>query len=193
VIALVVGFGWYSSRQADSAAARFDTAQALYQARKFSDAATEFQSIAAAYPRTPAGHLAALYRGHALLQQPDPQAAAMAYAEYLAGSPPADYLRQEALFDMGQAQEAAKNATAALDAYRQAAEITGPFATQAKVAQARLEESAGNAAAASTIYADLAKAPDLDPQTRQQLAGKLPAGSSTPAEAAPEPVAGDDQ
>jgi tetratricopeptide (TPR) repeat protein len=187
VLALVIGMGWYSSHQADTAAARLDAAQSLYRARKFADAATEFQAVAAAYPRTPAGHIAALYRAHALLQQPDAQGAVTAYTEYLAGSPPTDYLRQEALTDLGRAQEAAGNASAALDAYRQAADIAGPFAAQAKLAQARLQEAAGNTTAATAIYTELAKSGDLDPDTRQRIAGRLPAGAVPAAEATPAP------
>jgi tetratricopeptide (TPR) repeat protein len=191
VLALVIGMGWYSSHQADTASARLDAAQSLYRGRKFADAATEFQAVAAAYPRTPAGRVAALYRGHALLQQPDAQGAVTAYTEYLAASPPADYLRQEALTDLGRAQEATGDTSAALDAYRQAAEIAGPFATQAKLAQARLQDAAGNAAAATALYTELAKSAGLDPDTRQRIAARLPAGAVPPTDttATAEPTA----
>ncbi len=187
VVALVLGITWYSSRQAESAAARFQTAHLLYQTGKFADAATEFQAVAAAYPRAPMGRIAVLYRAHSLLQQPDAAAAALAYGEYLAGSPATEYLRQEALVGSGRAQEASKNDGAALDAYRQAADIAGPFHTQALSAEARLEDAGGNGEKAKTLYTELLKAPDLDAATRQAILAKLPPGQA-PAEATPQAV-----
>lgn len=182
VAALIFGYSWYGRRQASVAAVRFQAAAALFDAKKFADAATAFGEVASDYGRTPSGRLAALYRAHALAQQPDPAGAATAYGEYLASGPQADYLRQEALLGLARAQEAAGAAPAALDAYRQAAEISGPFRTQARLGLAHLEEAAGNADKARAIYTEVLNDPDLDPDTKQTIASKLPPEArSTPA------------
>ncbi len=174
VAAVVVGVNWYSARQADAAAVRLQAAQVLFDGKKYADAATEFSAVAAAYPRTPSGRLAALYRAHALAEQPDPAAAATAYSEYLASSPPTDYLRQQALVGLGHASEATNALDAARDAYRQATEIPGPFRARAQLDLARLEEAAGHADQAQALYAEAAKSPGLDSETRQAIVSRLP-------------------
>jgi tetratricopeptide (TPR) repeat protein len=174
VAAVVIGVGWYSHRQADAAAVQLQSAQTLFEQKKFADAATEFSAVATSYPRTPSGRLAGLYRAHALAEQSDPAAAAAAYADYLAAAPPTDYLRQEALLGMAHAQEAQKDTAAATETYRKAAEIDGPFRTPAQLALARLEEAAGAKDKALALYAEVAKAPELDPETRQAITARLP-------------------
>jgi predicted negative regulator of RcsB-dependent stress response len=183
--ALILGYSWYGHRQAATAAVRFQSAAALYDAKKFAESANEFASVAAEYGRTPSGRLAGLYRAHALAQQPDPGAAATAYGEYLASGPQTDYLRQEALLGLARAQEASNAQPAALDAYRQAAEIAGPFRTQARLGLAHLEEAAGNADKARAIYVELLDDPSLDADTRQTITGKLPPEARKKAEAKP--------
>src|SRR6185503_13925456 len=150
IAAVILGVGWYSQRQTDAAAVRLQSAQALFDSKKFADAATEFGAVGSEYPRTPAGRLAGLYRGHALAAQPDAAGAAAAYA---------DYLRQEALLGLGRARDASGDARAAGDAYQQASDIPGPFRTQAQLALARLEDAAGNGEKARALYAELLKAP----------------------------------
>jgi tetratricopeptide (TPR) repeat protein len=176
---VVLGVNWYGARQRDAAAVRLQGAQALFEAKKYGDAATEFAAIAAEYAGTPAGRIAPLYRGHALAAQPDPAAAATAYSEYLAASPETDYLRQEALLGLARAKEATNDVPAALDAYRRAADIAAPFRTQAQLAIARIEDAAGNADAARALYAELAKSPELDAETRRAIAARVP-GATTP-------------
>jgi len=183
--AVIVGVGWYSGRQADAAAVKLQSAQALFEQKKFGDAATEFAAVTAAYPRTPSGRLATLYRAHALAEGSDPAAAAAAYGEYLATTPPTDYLRQQALLGMAHAQEAAKDTPAATETYQQAADIDGPFRTQAQLALARLAEASGASDKARTLYAEIIKAPDLDADTRQAIGAKLPASAAPTNEAAP--------
>jgi predicted negative regulator of RcsB-dependent stress response len=172
--ALILGYSWYTQRQATTAAVRFQSAATLFDTKKFSEAANEFAAVSAEYGRTPSGRLAGLYRAHALAQQPDPTAAATAYGEYLASGPQTDYLRQEALLGLARAQEASNNQAAALDAYRQAAEIAGPFRTQARLGLAHLEEAAGNADKAQALYAELYQDQSLDADTRQTIEAKLP-------------------
>jgi len=188
IAAVILGVGWYSQRQTDAAAVRLQSAQALFDSKKFADAATEFGSVGSEYPRTPSGRLAGLYRGYALAAQPDPAGAAAAYAEYLAGTPATDYLRQEALLGLGRAREATGDARAATDAYQQAADIAGPFRTQAQLALARLEDAAGNGEKARALYTELLKAPDLDGESRQAITSRLP-----PSAIPPDAAAGEDR
>jgi tetratricopeptide (TPR) repeat protein len=186
IAAIVLGVSWHTHRQATAASSELQSAQALFDAKKYSAAAAEYATVAETYPSTPAGRLAGLYRAHALAHQPDPAAAAAAYGEYLAGSPATEYLRQEALLGLGRAHEAAANASAAMDAYRQAIDVAGPFRTQARLSLARLEEAGGNTTAAQALYAEVLKAPDLDGDTRQIITGRLPPGAAVPA-AEPQP------
>ena len=174
IAAVVLGVGWYTQRQADAAAVRLQSAQTLFDAKKYADAANEFGAVGSEYPRTPSGRLAALYRGHALAAQPDPAGAAAAYADYLADAPPTDYLRQQALLGLARAREATGDPRGATEAYQQAADIAGPFRTPAQVALARLEDAAGNTEKARALYTELLKAPDLDGESRQAITSRLP-------------------
>ena len=186
--AVVLGVNWFSARQAETAATRLQAAQVMFESKKFAESATEFATIGSEYPSTPAGRLASLYRARALAAQPDPAAAATAYSEYLAGTPATDYLRQEALLGLGRAREAQNDGAGAMDAYRQAAEVVGPFRTQAQLALARLEDAAGNGDKARALYVEILKAPDLDGDTRQSIVSRLPADAVPKAEATAMPA-----
>jgi len=185
VLAAIAVVNWNSSRQNAAAAIRFDAARQALEASNYTGAATDFESLAQDAPRTPAGRLAMLYRGHALSRQPDPAGAAAAYTEYLAASPATDYLRQEALLGLARAKEAQSDAAGALDAYRQAADAAGPFRTAARLGQARLMEASGDAAGAKALYTELHQAVDLDPATRMFLATKVPPPAA-PSDTAPQ-------
>jgi predicted negative regulator of RcsB-dependent stress response len=185
--AVVVGVNWYSRRQADTAALQLQAAQGLFEAKKYAESAAEFASVTSTYPRTPSGRIAALYRAHALAEQPDPSAAATAYGEYLASSPATDYLRQEALLGLAHAKEATNDQEGARDAYRQATEIAGPFRTPAQLGLARLEEAAGHTEQARTLYTEALKAADLDADTRQAITARVPGAAAAAEAAAPAP------
>jgi predicted negative regulator of RcsB-dependent stress response len=182
--AVIMGIGWYSARQGQAASTRLASAESLFDAKKYAEAATEFAAVASEYPSTPSGRLAGLYKARALAAQPDAAAAITAYNEYLAGSPATDYLRQEALLGLGRAQEAAKDSAAAMDSYRKAAEVGGPFRTAAQMALARLEDAAGNGEKARALYVELLKAPDLDGDSRQYILNRLPPDAVPKADAA---------
>jgi hypothetical protein len=172
VALIALGVSRWRAAQNESAAAAFRAAEGRFAAGSFPDAARQFADVAADYPRAPFGRLAALYRAHAIARQNDAAGAASAYAEYLAGSPPTDYLRQEALVGLAHAKEASGDASAALDAYTQAGAVAGPYRTDALLAAARLQEAAGRASEARAIYASLKDA--SDPEVQALLATKLP-------------------
>jgi tetratricopeptide (TPR) repeat protein len=187
--AIVLGIEWNSRRQATAASVRLQAAQALFDDDKYAEAAGEYASVAETYPRTPAGRLAVLYRAHALAHQGDASGAATAYGEYLADGPATEYLRQEALLGLARAHEAAGDANAAIDAYKHAIDVAGPFRIRAQLGLARLHDASGNSDAARALYAEISKAPDLDPDSRQFVVSRLPPGeaSEPPREVAPQP------
>ena len=113
--AVAAGVSWYRTSQSAAAAVRFQAAHDDFQASRWAEAADAFAGLARDYPGTPYGRLASLYQGHALSRKPDPAAAATAYGEFLAGSPPTDYLRQEALLGLARAREVTGDAAGARD------------------------------------------------------------------------------
>lgn len=174
VSAVAGGVSWYRTRRADAAAVRFQVGDDQLRAGKYAEAGDTFATLGRDYPGTPYGRLAALYEGHALARKPDPSGAATAYSEYLAGTPETEYLRQEALQDLGQAREAAGDAKGAQEAYEQAAAIDGPFRTDARIAVARLYEAAGQTDKARDVYLAMLKESPTGP-VRTLLEAKIPA------------------
>ena len=176
VALLALAVGRWRAGQAEAAAVAFRVAQAQFDAGRYADAGNAFADVASAHAHTPFGRLAILSRGHALARQGDAAGAAMAYGEYLATSPDAEYLRQEALTGLGRAREATGDTAGALEAYTQAGDLRGPYRTDALLAAARLHEAAGHADQARAIYTDLLK-DAADPETRALLAAKVPSAS----------------
>src|SRR5262245_46135571 len=149
---VAAGVSWYRASQSAAAGARSDAAHDDCLARRWAEAPDAFAGPARAYPGTPYGRLASLYEGHALSRKPDPADAATAYGEFLAASPPTDYLRQEALVGLARAREASGDAAGALEANEQAAAIDGPFRSEARLSLARLYEAGGQADKAKELY-----------------------------------------
>jgi len=181
IAAIALGVArWRAGRDA-AASADFQAARARFAAGSFDEAANGFEQVASDYPRAPFGRLARLYRAHALAGKGDAAAAATAYTEYLASSPPTDYLRQEALSGLGHAQQASGDAKAALESFTQAGAIAGPFRNDALLAAARLHEAAGENDKAREIYASLLPNAN-DPEFKAFLESKVPPGTRAPAE-----------
>jgi tetratricopeptide (TPR) repeat protein len=157
----------------EAAAAAFRSAHRTFEAGSYADAAEAFAALGREYPRTPFGRLAGLYRARALARQGDHAAAATAYGEYLAGSPQAPYLRQQALVGLAEAREASGDAAGALDAYTEAGALEGPLRPDALMAAARLQEAAGQGAEARALYTRLlAEGPG--PDLRAVIRAKVP-------------------
>jgi len=175
------GLGHYRAARFETAARDFRAAYDTFQAGKFGEAADAFTRLAGAYPRTPFGRLARLYRGHAVARQGDGAAAATAYGEYLATASGPLYLRQEALADLARAREASGDSAGAIEAYTQAGALEGPYRTDALLGAARLHEVAGQEDKAREIYAGLLKE-GPEPDLRALLLTKLPKESTAPAE-----------
>src|SRR5579885_2524275 len=103
---VVVAAARYRTSREAAAAAAFQGARALLEAGKLPEAEKAFAELRRDYGTTSFGRLAPLYQGHALARAGDHAGAATAYEEFLAGAPPADYLRQEALDAGGRARRA---------------------------------------------------------------------------------------
>lgn len=173
---VVVLVGRIRSSHSEAAALDFRAAHALFDAGKYGDAAKAFAGLSDTYAGTPFGRLAALYRGHALVRQGDATGAVTAYQGFLAGGVASDDLRQEGLMGLAYAREKSGDVAGALETYTQAGEIAGPFRSQAQLAAARIDESQGRTEQARAIYEQLQK-DDPDPDLRELLATKLPAGA----------------
>src|SRR5579884_3742438 len=120
---VVVAAARYRTSREAAAAAAFQGARALLEAGKLPEAEKAFAELRRDYGTTSFGRLAPLYQGHALARAGDHAGAATAYEEFLAGAPPADYLRQEALDALGHAKEAGGDAAGGLsEAPRRGAE-----------------------------------------------------------------------
>ncbi|HLK12029.1 MAG TPA: tetratricopeptide repeat protein [Candidatus Binatia bacterium] len=172
-----IAVGRYRASREAAAAYAFQSARAVLEAGKFKDAATAFADLRRDYGSTSFGRLAGLYAGHALARAGDLAGAATAYEEFLAGTPPADYLRQEALDSLGHVKEAGGDASGALDAYTRAGALDGPFRTDALLGAARLDEAAGKTAEAQELYRKLlaeASNGELQEFLRSKLPGDVP-------------------
>jgi tetratricopeptide (TPR) repeat protein len=185
ILVALVGFAvsrWRAG-QNQAAGVAFRAAHSQFEAARYADAAGAFAEVASAHPHAPFGRLAVLYRAHALARSGDAAGAATAYSEYLATSPDAEYLRQEALNGLARARESTGDAAGALDAYTQASDLRGPYRVDALLGAARLQEAAGHGDQARDIYTRLLKeAPD--PETRALLIDKVPL-AARPAEPTP--------
>lgn len=185
VAGVAIGWSRYRASRVEAASHDFRAARATFEAAKYAEAVPQFEALSAAYPETTFGRLAVLYRGHAMAKKGEPASAIAAYEEFLAGSPPADYLKQEALVALGYAREATGDAAAALTAYTDAAELDGPFRTEARLGAARLEEAAGRPEKAQAFYAAAAEV--ADGELKDFISSKLPATTAAAAPAdAPE-------
>jgi tetratricopeptide (TPR) repeat protein len=174
--------GRWRTSQNNAAALEFRKAHETFEAGKFPEAASAFTDIAGEYPRTPTGKLAKLYRAHAFARQGEHAEAAVAYTEYLASAAASDYLRQEALTNLGRANEAGGDNAAALDSYTKAAALDGPFKEAALLGAARMHEAAGHGDDARQIYTQLMKDAS-DPDLRAFLTTKVPAAEAEAARA----------
>jgi len=173
--ATVLGWGWYDSRREAIAAIRFRAARTQLEAEQFSPAAESFSEIERTYGRTAFGGLAALYRAHALLRGGRTDDAVEAYEVYLEGSPAAQYLRQSALNGLAAALEGKGDVGAALERYKEAAALDGPFRIEAKLSAARLTEKS-DPTAAEKLYGEALseEAVQLDPGLRSFVESKAP-------------------
>jgi len=174
LVVLVVGR--IRTVHSEAAALDFRAAHALFDAGKYADAARAFAGLSDTYTGTPFGRLATLYRGHALVRQGDAAGAVTAYQGFLAGGVASDDLRQEGLMGLAYAREKTGDVAGALETYTQAGELAGPFRTQAQLGAARIDEAQGRTEQAHAIYEQLQK-DDPDPDLREVLATKLPAGT----------------
>jgi TolA-binding protein len=135
-----------------------DQAVSLYHEGAYEKALGELSAIVERWPGSEAARIASVYVGHSYLRLADYGKAASAYGEFLRSGrgDEQDYLRQLALLKLGEAEEHASGASEALKHYSQAAELPGPYASEALLAKARLLESIGKKAEATETYRSFA-------------------------------------
>lgn len=192
VVALVVAVGAvreYLDRRVDRAAADFGAALKLYTAGDSRGAMSAFAEVPAvgAYAT-----LASLYRGHAALKVNDPPAAIEAYRAAAGNTSAPAYVRQEAHLGSGQALVAHGNEKEALDHFREAAGLDGPFRIDASLAAGRIAESLGDTAQARALYAEAAEQAEEGGPAQDEMkalaewraAALAPAAERTPTPAA---------
>ena len=165
-----------ASRNAEAGDAVPSARRRSFQAGSTPTAATAVRRRGARRPARRSDAWRRSIRGHALRKQGDRAGAASAYTEYLSDVPARDYLRQQALIGLGRAKEATTDASGALDAYVQAADLEGPFRVEALLAAGRLHEAAGRLQQARELYVRVLKDGNPDPELRTMLLAKLPAG-----------------
>jgi hypothetical protein len=152
-VLITTGIRAYLSSRTDRAANDFAAAVDLY-----ADGST--QEALKALPEVPAvgsyGALANLYRGHAATDAGETAVAVEAFRAALGGALP-PYLQQEAHYGLGAALAAQGDGAGALEAYEAAANLTGPFRTDARLAAASHAARLGDSAKARTFYEAAAK------------------------------------
>ena len=178
LVAVVTLLGWNSARRTQQAAERFRQAYSAFQNEDYGVAAAEFESLATGYARTSFGKLAALYRGHSLRADGDADAAAISYRIFVDSGAGSDDLRQAALFALGQLREDTASTGEAIDLYRQAAALDGPYQQEASLGAARLMTAVGRDGEARALYTTLLESADgeLKALVEAKLAA-LPAAS----------------
>lgn len=152
-VLITAGVRAYVANRADRAANDFTAAVDLYD-----DGAT--QEALKALPDVPAvgsyGALANLYRGHAGTDAGEAAVAIEAFRAAVAGGLP-PYLQQEAQYGLAAALADQGDGAGALEAYEAAADIQGPFRTDARLAAAALATRLGDPSKARALYEAAAK------------------------------------
>lgn len=174
-VGVVAGaWNYHQANRREAAAEAFQSAHRLFEESDFTQAAAAFGEAAVSNSGTPFGHLASLYRAHALARGGDAAAAATAYDQYLSSASEGGYLRQVALLGLARAQETLGQDPAALESFSQAAALEGPLGTEALLGEARNLERTGKTAEANEIYSKLL-ASNPDPELSTFLRSKVPA------------------
>jgi hypothetical protein len=188
-VLITAGVQAYLASRANRAANDFAAAVDLY-----GDGST--QEALKALPDVPAvgsyGALANLYRGHAATDAGETVVAVEAFRAALGGSLP-PYLQQEAQYGLGAALAAQGDGAGALEAYEAAANLSGPFRTDARLAAASQASRLGDSAKAKTLYEAAAKdaeaagdaEDDLAAIARWHLTGTDAPSVAQPSEPAP--------
>jgi hypothetical protein len=139
----------YQASRIDAAAAAFGSAAQLYADGQPQAALEGFASVP---PVGTYGALANLYRGHAASDLGDLPAAAEAFRSAANSHELPPYLRQEAHYGLGTSLALQGDSVGALEQYERAAELPGPFGTDARLAAAGHAAKLGDPAKARALY-----------------------------------------
>lgn len=179
VMAGLVGAREVRDARARSAAETFRKAAALLAEGEDAAAVEVLEEVK---PVGAYGALAELYRGHAALQANDPAKAATVFQDVADRAELPAYLRQEALYNLAFAESLQGKSAEALERYRAAADLPGPFGVDALLNAGALSSAAGRVDVAREFYeravsdaqADGEAQEDLRRVAERRLAGLAP-------------------
>ena len=166
VVAVGVGAREFREARARSAAETFRKAATLLAE---GENAAAVQVLAEVRPVGAYGALAELYRGHAALQANDPAKAAGVFQNVAERAELPEYLRQEALYNLAFAEGLQGKSAEALERYRAAAEIPGPFGVDALLNAGALSSAAGRVDAAREFYERALSDAQADGEAQEDL------------------------
>lgn len=149
LLVAIAGIRQYQSYRASTAAEAFRKATALLAEGDPKGAAAAFAKLP---PVRAYAALGQLYRGHAALKDGDPAGAAEAFRKAASHSDLPSYLRQEALYSLALVLDQQGDTVGALTHYEEAAELPGPFTTDARLSAARVNQAAGDLTKARALY-----------------------------------------
>jgi len=155
VAVAVIAYQMISASRQGRAGVAYHAAHRLLADRKYPEAATAFQQLAASYGSTTYGALAEFQAANALLAASRASEAETAYQRFLDFPPATDYLRQAAQAGLAYAQEQEGRFADARTSFATAAAVPGPLAEDALLGAARSAESAGDQAGAKELYEQL--------------------------------------
>lgn len=161
LIAIGLTISFRNARGRDSNA-DLGRAMAILRAGDVPAAAAELSQVARRWPSTPAGDMAAILAINTELQRDNYDSAILLIEEALDSGSLPEYLRQEVLFAWGYALQQKDASAGAMDQYKAAADLDGPYKAPAILAQARLLEQQGDMKKAQKLYSSFVDGfPDL--------------------------------
>jgi hypothetical protein len=115
------------------------------------------------------GALAELYRGYAALQANDPAKAGAVFVSVAERVELPAYLRQEALYNLAFAESLQGKNAEALERYRAAADLPGPFGVDALLNAGALSSAAGRVDVAREFYERAVSDAQVDGEAQEDL------------------------
>jgi tetratricopeptide (TPR) repeat protein len=164
------------------AAEQFYDAFSALNSKDYKGAERKLKTLITEHPSSSAADLARFYLGIAYFNSGDMPLAREALERYTQSEGPPS-LREMALMDLGVVYEQMGDYAKASKTYRQAADLNGPEANNARVAIARVLQLEGNRDAAVSAYQDFLKANPFAPQRDTVVQALANLGVSAPAPA----------
>lgn len=153
IVVAASGVSIYRTTQRSQANQDLANAFRALESNKLDVAARQFSDAALRWQGTSAGDLARILAANSVLRQSEPEKALVQLREAEAdsrGLPP--YLKQQLAFSVGVALESKGDLAAAAEQYGVAAQMPGPYAAPALLAQAQALDHSGASDRARPLY-----------------------------------------